>query len=391
MIETLFYIMLTEAVLGGGGRLFAFGPLTLRMLLFGGCILTWLLVALTSTERRDGQMPAFLLVVFFLLSLMPGLTVDAAAGTDIAKIAGELQPLLFWFMAPFIATSLQDSRSVENASKIILYGGVAVAVVTTVIMAALQLGVIGLGLIYGWSVESKELFFRSSSLFFYKGHFFVGIAIIFCIMLRPPWWRAMCVVLLLSLALSLTRGLYLAVLVAVSLSLITSRRSMIVFIAAVLCIAAGVLYGNMFVDVIFDPSRNNSTEVRSRDFIYFSITFDYMTLLFGDGAGTLLNGRQGIENSFLWALWRFGIVGIVFWLSPFFISLRYFKRLKFGDRWYPLASAFFYGVVMLYIVTLFNPFVNNSIGLIYVNCAIFALRRLGRIEESLRRGESYPA
>ena len=45
---------------------------------------------------------------------------------------------------------------------------------------------------------------------------------------------------------------------------------------------------------------------------------------------------------------------------------------------YRLASAYFFGTVMLYILTAFNPFINNSIGLMYLLCAIFSLRRLSR-------------
>jgi hypothetical protein len=378
MIDTLFYVMLTEAVLGGGGRTFSVGPVTLRMVLFGVCLITWLGVAFTSGGRRDGQATALTLVLLFLISLIPALSADAAAGSEYGQIAAEIVPLLFWLMAPFIAMSLQTVQSVERAGKIILYGGVAVAIVTTAVMAALQTGILNFGTVYFWANDTKELFFRSLVTFFYKGHFFVGIAIIFCFSLRPPWWKTMGIILLVSLALSLTRGLYLAVMVAVALSFITSRRSAAVLGVLIVGLIVASIYGNLLVDVLFDPNRNNSAQVRSKDFIYFAATFDSSTLLLGDGAGTLLNGRQSIENSLLWALWRFGIVGVLFWLMPLFIALRYFRSVPFGDRNRNVASAFFYGVVMLYIVTLFNPFINNSIGLIYLLCAIFSLRRLGK-------------
>lgn len=376
MIELLFPAVLTEAVLGGGGRTFAIGPISLRMLLFAVSVMTWVAMMLVSTRRREGVGLAALLIVAFVVGLTPGLLVDIERGTSLTTIGTELQPLLFWLIAPLFAMALQDVASVRRAANILLYGGVAVGAITLLIMLGLQIGAIGFGRFYAWASDTNELFFRTRASFFYKGHFYVGISLIFCLILLPRWWKTMLAITALSIGLSLTRGLYLAVVVAAVLSFISARRSFAVIAIGLVGIGIAVFYGDTLLNLLYDPNRLISSQTRTRDLTYFLLTFDYDTLLFGDGTGVLLNGRHSIENSYIWAVWRFGIAGLLFWLTPLFLSVRYFLSIRRESEVYQLASAFFFGIIMLYVLTFTNPFINNSIGMAYALCAVFALRRL---------------
>ena len=138
-------------------------------------------------------------------------------------------------------------------------------------------------------------------------------------------------------------------------------------------------YAQDIIEVLFrDSSRAGSTTVRIADMLSFLEGLDGTALFFGDGVGPLLNGRKSVENSYLWAVWRFGIVGLAFWLSPVVISFYYYRRIRRHSPFRKFASAFFYGMVILSIQTAFNPFLNNSIGISYALLAIFSLRRLDR-------------
>jgi hypothetical protein len=376
MIDLLFPIVLLEAVLGGGGRTFAAGPISLRMVLFAVSVAAWIAIMLASPRRRDGVGLAVLLIVAFVAGLTPGLLVDLERGTSIKTMGMELQPLLFWFIAPLFAMGMQDVPSVRRAAAILLYGGTAVALLTLLAMLGLRLGLVNFGALYVWASNSNELFFRTNSSFFYKGHFYVGIALIFCIVLLPRWWKSILAVTALSVALSLTRGLYLAIVVAAVLSFLSGRRSFAVIATGLAGIGVAVFYGDTILNLLYDPNRLISSQTRSRDLTYFLVTFDYDTLLFGDGTGILLNGRKSIENSYVWALWRFGAAGLLFWLLPLFLTARFFFTIPRISEYHKLASAFFFGMIMLYVLTFTNPFINNSIGMTYALCAVFALRRL---------------
>ncbi len=376
MIETLFPIVLGEVVLGGGGRTFSVGPISLRMILFAASLLATMFGMMTASRQRDGLVTANLLVLGFFISLIPGLLIDAAHGTPATIIIQEIQPLLFWLSAPFFAFALQDVRSVEKSATIIVYGGTIVAVITSLLMFGLFIGFVSFRSLYLWSDRTEELFFRGFTNFFYKGHFFIAVALIFCVVLTPRWWKTMSLVLVTSIILSLTRGLFLAVAVAIILSFFSERRQGAILLIALGTVVIFSLYSQAITGIIFDPSRARSAQTRSQDLSYFLSIFDYNTLLFGDGVGVLLNGRSNIENSFLWVIWRFGIVGLTFMFTPLFICLRYYYQIPRNSSERRLASAFFFGVIMLYVVTAFNPFINNSIGLTYLLCALFALRRL---------------
>lgn len=379
MIELLFPILLGEAVLGGGGRTFAVGSVTLRMLLFAAALIASFVGMATSSRKRDGLALANFLVLAFFISLLPGLLVDASRGTPPDVIWAGLQPLLFWLTTPFFALALQNGKEVQRATTIIIIGSVAIAAVTSFLMIGLYFGFVGFGSLYVWSEQTEELFFRGSTNFFYKGHFFVGIGLIFCVILRPKWWKTMAAALILSLALSLTRGFYVAVAISILLSLLSQRRPIFILIAVGCGLAATWFYGEFIFDILLDPSRIESSNTRTYDTDYFLVTFDYQTVLMGEGFGSLLNGRANIENSYIWVFWRFGIIGIIFMMAPLVICARYHAQVPRTNEYRPLADAYFFGVVMLYIVTAINPFVNNSIGLIFLFCALFCLRRLSRL------------
>jgi hypothetical protein len=383
MIETIFSIVMAELVLGGGGRTFSIGSLSLRMLLFGAMIAATLVGAISSARKRDGFATANLLVLAFFASLIPGLLVDAAWGTPARIVLAGIQPILFWLTAPFFTLALQDVKTIRRGGTIITYGGVAVAVVTTILTIGLYVGFVGFGSLYVWANQTEEMFFRGTTNFFYKGHFFVGISLIFCVIMAPRWWRIMVLVLIASLALSLTRGLFVAVAIALALSFVSQRRHIYIIAALIVSVIVAAFYGHFVLDILFDPTRVTSSQTRSRDISYFIMTFDYDTLLFGDGLGSLLNGRSSVENSYLWVIWRFGILGLIFTLVPLFMSISYYFKVPRSGENYKLASAFFFGIVMLYILTAFNPFINNSIGLMYLFCALFSLRRLSRVEDGV--------
>ena len=101
-------------------------------------------------------------------------------------------------------------------------------------------------------------------------------------------------------------------------------------------------------------------------------------MLIGQGLGVPISERVNVENTFLWALWKLGLPGVLFWLSPLLLCLIYYRRISRGNGALPLASAFVFGTVLVYVQTLSNPYLNNPIGLSYVLVSLFALRTLAR-------------
>ncbi len=360
--------------------MFPLGPVTLRMVLFFACLAIWLL-AVIMRKRLDGQGLAILLILFFFASHLSALFVDANSSAPAEQILGRIQPILFWFSAPFIALAINSHVIIKHSANIIMYGGSVVALVIIASTAALLSGVLNPRLFYTWGAISGEFFFRSDTYFFFKGHFYVGMALVFSLLLRPKGWPLMASILTVALVASLTRGLILAVLVAIVFGLITNRRTGMLFIIFAASVVAAGFYGPEIIESLFgDKSREISLLTRVDDLNSFVRHFDLRIFFFGDGFGPLLNGRESIENSYLWAIWRFGVIGLIFWLSPFFVSYYYYRKIPKYSDFYALASTFFAGMLMLFLLTSVNPFINNSIGLLYALISIFALRRLSLLK-----------
>jgi hypothetical protein len=228
--------------------------------------------------------------------------------------------------------------------------------------------------------ESGEFSSRGSGFFFYKGFLYLGIATIFMIAIRPKWWRTGVIIVVAALVATLTRGFVLSTSVAVLLMLGLQGRKVTLGLGMVgVVVAAFVVWVYLpSLDDTLLRSRATSSLQRVDDMMFIVDQLRVRTVLLGEGFGSLINGRILIENTFLWALWKLGVAGLLFWLTPlllcsyFFINIPNFRR----DG---LACAFYFGVILLYVQTATNPYLNNPIGLSYMLIATFSLRTLARV------------
>src|SRR6478736_9015664 len=106
----LFTIILCEILLGGGGRLTAFGPLSLRMILFG--------LALTSTAFflfQGNRLPKeyWRFLVAFSLMLSIGSLWGIASGNDRSLLWEDVKPLLYFLILPFFCFTVTFDQRVE--------------------------------------------------------------------------------------------------------------------------------------------------------------------------------------------------------------------------------------------------------------------------------------
>ena len=379
-MNALFTIAILELFLGGGGRLLDVGPLTIRMVLFSLCLLASALYATTRTSKSDGTALAVTLVAAYLVVHLSALVNGVVAGADVEVMLTELQQSLYWLAAPFFAMTLRSPHMVQRAADLVRIAGVVLAVLYLLTVLALAAGLVDYLGLYSVLGESSEFSFRGESYFFYKGFLFLGIAAVFFIAVdtRHAHWLAILVVA--AMVLTLTRGFVLSASVAVLLMLVSQRRWKLLCIATVAVLtAAFVVWGYLpSLEEGLDVQRESSNVQRLEDFGFIFERFDVRTLLLGQGLGVPVGERVNIENTFLWAFWRLGLLGVLFWLVPLILCLTYYGRVSRGSRDHRLASAFAFGAVLVYVQTLSNPYLNNPIGLSYVLVALFSLRTLSR-------------
>jgi hypothetical protein len=379
MMRALFSVSLMELLLGGGGRLLAVGPVSLRMVLFCICLGATLLAVLFPRRRADGLLLAVLLVLAYLVIHIGALFVGAIYSGDTPKMLTEFQQSLYWLAAPFFALMIQTEEDVRKAARLVLAAGVGLACVYITILLGLLTGVLPLSLLKSVVQKSGEFLFRGGEFFVYKGFLYLGIAIVFLVALRGRFWRTLVVLVGAAMVLTFTRGFLVSACASVLAMLCTQRRWKVVIPALVLMTAAVAFIW------IYLPSADESAATRYEassnqrleDLAYIRDHISVKTFLIGEGYASLINNRYLIENTFLWALWKLGTLGLVFWLTPLVLCIHYY--LKIPDRaGNPLASAFLFGTVLVYVQTNTNPYLNNPIGLSFVILALFSLRTLSR-------------
>jgi hypothetical protein len=379
MMRALFTISLLELFIGGGGRLTAVGPISLRMILFACCLCATVIAILFPRRRSDGVLFAMLLVLLYLLVHVAGLVVGSINGGDTKQIFAEFQQALYWLAAPFYALMIQSEQDAQRAARLVQIAGLTLAVGYVAVLAALISGVISVHLLAATLGSSGEVTFRSGEFFFFKGFLYLCLSIVFFVALRSKYWTLLAAFAAIATVLTFTRGFLLSTPITVILLLWSQRRWGLAIPVLLLAAAAAFLIWVYFpsLDTSVSGAHEASTNQRLEDMMYMLDHVTAKTFLIGEGYGSMINNRFGIENTFLWALWKLGTLGLLFWLLPLALCVYYYSKIS-NRRSNPLANAFLFGTVLVYVQTATNPYLNNPIGLSFVLVALFSLRILYR-------------
>jgi hypothetical protein len=362
------------------------------MLLFASCLIIGAFAIYLRLRRMDGQRLAFGLVLFYLLVHLFGLLVGTMNGADTGDMIAEFQQSLFWLIAPFFAFVLQSTKMVNRAALVVQFSGLFLALAYFLVLALLAFGKISIIQILPLLHESGEVVVRGDHFLFYKGFLYLGISIIFFVAIRSRYWVMATIIVSVALVLTLTRGFLLSTSVAVLMMLAAQGRRVVATVALVMVMVASfvvLIYVPSQVDS-FTQARSSSNDQRVHDFLGIVDNLTPASALIGDGYGAEVDDRQFIENTLLWAGWKLGVMGVVFWTMPLLLCAYYYLKIPGWTR-HRIATAFFFGTVLVYVETLTNPFLNNPIGLSFVLVALFSLKTLAKETRLQGAGDSNSA
>jgi hypothetical protein len=375
VINFLYTITLFELFVGGGGRLTEVGPVTLRMIFFALLLMVGSFACFRTYRRGNGVLLAVELVICYLIVHLPALVMGDWQGALSEDVIPEFQQSLYWLAAPVFALVLQSPNMVRRTALVVKSAGIVLALTYIFVVIGILSGKVNFASLYLKLHETGEIVARGETFLFYKGFLYLGIAIIFFVATRPRFWVVSACLLGLALVMTLTRGFVAATSLALLLLLAFQRRRVALAIGVGAVAIGGLLLLVYLPTDTLIANRELSTVQRLDDMKYMLDHVSASTVFFGEGFGTPINDRGSVENTFLWALWRMGVAGVVFWLIPFALCLLYFLRIP-GRRSNGLACAYFFGIVLVYIETATNPYLNNPIGLSYAMAALFSLRTL---------------
>ena len=157
-----------------------------------------------------------------------------------------------------------------------------------------------------------EFYFRGETTFFFKALLYVGVGVFFFIDGKKWARNGALIVLLLAIALTMTRGMLLSVFMVLSARALFYSKNRLKNTT----LAAGLLFvgviGIMWINVTL-PSVSLSNEIRINDLEWMKdMSFHWQSVLFGQGLGAPILGREAIEITYANVFYKQGMVGIIF-------------------------------------------------------------------------------
>jgi len=396
LLLLFFSLMLLEIFLGGAGRLTTFGPLTLRMYLFiiGLGLSVLLLIAGKKLTRTTVVLMICFFVVYFV-AIIRGIL----AGAELNNLFADVKMVSFFFILPFFDIMINDYRAYTRILKLLKGVSLFLAVAYLIFFAILNSHLIPFLTIYQ-AMSKPEYFaefgFRGEVAVIYKGFIYACIGYFFYFFnQRGPKNTIKILLIFFAVALTLARS-YLLLVSFLSLSYIiyrflVSRKNRILNMFVIgLVVIGGILLVPILLDALGDKSVSDSIR-----FVQIQQVFERinpLSFLIGHGYGIGVPIRPvHMEITYLEIFHKQGILGLAFWfLIPTYIGLKYYNYriyCKSNKKNNPIdARPFLFGVCFLYLQSLFNPYLTNSMGMTFLFISLIVFEKLKKFNEEKNLG-----
>lgn len=368
--RVLLIVIVLEVSLGGGGRLFDTGPVSPRMVLFG-LGLAYTAAALLYREKIPREF-VFMTVLFIALSSISAL-IPVLQNQPVMAALRDFKPLAYFLMLPFFAITIRNMDDVVLVGRLLKFSALILAALYLGVVAFWKSGGMTVMQMYEWlnpaHTAEAEFLFRGDTTFFFKALLYIAVGLFFFVVEKNRNWRGVVLMLLLAIALTMTRGMWLAVfMVLAAWAFFCATDRLKGMVLAVVLLLVGVMGVVLINETI--PSVAQSNAIRLND---LKTMADAKTMLFGRGFGAGVLGREFIEITYVNVPFKQGLVGIIFWFLPA-VYLTWQMHLIRDAALRSLAMPYFMAAAFVYVVSLTNPFLTNPIGMAVVLIAMVAVR-----------------
>lgn len=387
--KVLLIVIILEVSLGGGGRLFDTGAVSPRMMLFGAG-LAYTTAALLCRKKIPREF-VFLTVMFFALSSVSAL-ISALENQPVLAALSDFKSLAYFLLLPFFALTVRRVNDVLLVGRLLKFSALALAVSYLIVMAIWKSGGVTTEQMYEWlnpaHSAQAEFLFRGDITFFFKAVLYVGVGVFFFVAEKNLSRKSAALLLLLAIALTMTRGMWLAVFMVLAAwaFCVLDRLKGAALAAGLVGVMGYVVWINETL-----PSAVHSIAIREDDLNALWVTMadtmgHWHAVLFGRGFGAEVLGREAIEITYVNVFYKQGIAGIVFWFLPA-VYLAWRMRAIRDTALRALAMPYLMSAAFVYVVSFTNPFLTNPIGMTVILVAMVAVRAIG-LSESRRPAES---
>jgi hypothetical protein len=448
--KTLLIAVLLDLALGGNGYLIHIFGFRLREIFYIPC-LVWAVLRFTYIHPiRPDRNIVWLSAAFFAVTIFDAL-LGYYSGHRSGAIIAEIKPLSYFPMLFFFLVAIRSRKDLTLIAGILVACGMLLAIVYLLALLAIEAGFVDRLAMYTFLYEySDEFIFRRVPFvgFLYKGNFYICIAVIFMLFDPFRWTKVLATIGILAIAMTLTRGLALAVTASLFAGIALNydkRRALLLvaqcaLLATVLFFAekaevageglpssqavspvrsagaAPMLLAVSSVDLVFPSARPALEAVKSDnsgfaaadqalpvpgsmqrpgdyqrlgDIKFILERLDLSTVLFGRGLGAPIAGRDRIESTYPEMLYKQGLPGLSVWFLLALYTFRLYRNVPRETKQFALP--FLLSSLFVYVVTATNTFLTGSIGMAVVFISFASLLVLSEEQRPapLRREEWY--
>lgn len=388
-LNILAFIIIIELVLGGAGRLFVIGPITIRYVLFMLAISYFFIKIILNnfkTEKNIFYPPVIFFLFFYLISIMNGIVKGYPLSDIIFSSKGYLYILMLFPFTLFV-NKTEKARAIFNifnrAAVVLAIFSISIFLIFRALPSLY--GVINpilLNLKYGHlSIRYglPSVFFKTSP---YMAIAFINEMFQYVHVIKKRNSRTLLRMLILFLGCltTMTMGIWVAVIVGIIIIILLSKgNKKLLAILTTLTIGAIIIFiFSDFVSLALSSrlSRADSSYIIKIDQLYTMLNIWLDNFLFGKGFGinvlfiNEIATRKMVKFELFWMelLVNMGLMGFIAYvyivIKTMFIGFKISKHVSFNDSVH--IKSLITGLVMLCIISSVNPFLNNPIGLGYL-------------------------
>ena len=383
-LTLLFSITLIELFVGGGGRVFEIGPLTLRMILF---MLN--LVVISVLWVYHGKISMFIMVVALGVGsvLLAYAFLGMVNGAEASLIAEDIKPLSYFFSILFLGYYIDGEKRMNLVVSLIKYSSLFMAVVYLFIQVLFYLNKINYlpfaRYVYA-NISPTDFIFRGTEgLFFYKGFMYMVVGLIFWIHSSGTKHKAVAILtIMIAMILTGTRGFIL--MFGFVYALFYGIPLLLKLNVKMLILAGVLVFGSIFFFGSRDiGDKDESDSARVKQVVQVIQDINPVTLFIGHGFGIGVPVRPvHMEIGYLEVFHKQGLVGLCIWgIFLIYLYNAYVRKKNFEN----IRKAFFLSVIFMVLLSLTNPFFNNPMGisLLIISLAVFNV--LNKMKEENKR------
>ena len=375
-VRIFFFLLLSECVIGGGGRFTAFGPLSLRMIFFGiGLLISFIYFLYNKTLPRDVSLLVMIFTILIIISSIYGVLNNA----PMDLLLEDIKAVMFFYIIIFFSFYIHSRKDIENSILIIKAGSVFLALIYFLFIVLLLTGTIDFQSFWEKQSEIGEVLFRGETLFFYKGFLYLCIGYLFFISSHKASDRFFSVMIFIAIVLTLTRGFLLFIIIITLINFFAGKRSIwFKYFVAGLLFLVFLIGIPIFLEALGEKSESDLIRIMQLDQVFQGINI--FSLFFGHGFGVGIPVRPiHMEISYLEIFQKQGLFGLLLWISLAFYPIWLFLKIR-NKEIKNLTFPFILGVIFIFLQSGTNPYLNNSIGLSFITLSIAILSRVNELD-----------